>query len=259
MSRVTERLEAVRADGRKALAVFLTAGVPTPRATVPLALALEQAGADLIEIGIPFSDPLADGPVIQQSSALALRNGITLRHVLDMVFGIRRRSAIPIVLMGYLNPLLRSGFGEFSRQAAEAGADGMILPEVPLEEHAPYGEVLAKHGLDSIMMVTPTSPVSRIRRIDARSQGFLYCVSMTGVTGAPIAGVDRAYLQRVRRHAARNPLLVGFGIAGPRDARRYAEHADGVIVGSAFLHRLMAPGGKGEAIRWIASLKAAMR
>jgi tryptophan synthase alpha chain len=241
MSRLKARLHALRAERRKALAVFLTAGVPTPQATVPLVLALEQAGADLIEIGIPFSDPLADGPVIQQSSTLALRNGITLRHILDIVAAIRKRSGIPIALMGYLNPLLR-----------------MILPEVPLEEQQPYSAVLAQHRLDNILLVTPTSPVSRIRRIDARSQGFLYCVSMTGVTGARIGRIDGRYVQRVTRNAVKNPVLVGFGIAGAADARRYAEFADGVIVGSAFLRRLLVPGGLKTAVRWITTLRTAL-
>jgi tryptophan synthase alpha chain len=258
MSRLRARLQMLRAEQRKALAVFLTAGVPTTRATIPLVLALEQAGADLIEIGIPFSDPLADGPVIQQSSTLALRNGITLRHVLEMVSGIRKRSDIPIALMGYLNPLLQYGFADFSRQAAAAGVDGMILPEVPLEEQPPYTRVLAKHRLDGILLVTPTSPASRIRRIDARSQGFLYCVSMTGVTGGRIGRIDARYVQRVTRNAVKNPVLVGFGIAGAADARRYAEYADGVIVGSAFLRRLLVPGGRKAAVRWITTLRAAL-
>jgi tryptophan synthase alpha chain len=258
MSRLKARLHALRAERRKALAVFLTAGVPTPQATVPLVLALEQAGADLIEIGIPFSDPLADGPVIQQSSTLALRNGITLRHILDIVAAIRKRSGIPIALMGYLNPLLRYGFADFSRRAAAAGVDGMILPEVPLEEQQPYSAVLAQHRLDNILLVTPTSPVSRIRRIDARSQGFLYCVSMTGVTGARIGRIDGRYVQRVTRNAVKNPVLVGFGIAGAADARRYAEFADGVIVGSAFLRRLLVPGGLKTAVRWITTLRTAL-
>lgn len=256
MSRISTRLQGLRAEGGKALAVFLTAGVPTRNATVRLVLDLEAAGADVIEIGLPFSDPLADGPVIQQSSALALRNGVTLRTVLEIVGSIRKRSDLPIALMGYLNPLLRYGIREFCAAAAGAGVDGMILPEVPLEEHLPFGTVLRKTGLDSILLVTPGSSAARIRAIDRASRGFLYCVSITGVTGARIGRMDEAYLNRVTGNARNNPVLAGFGIASPAEARMYARHTDGVIVGSAFVRRLLAGEAKRKTMTWISEIKA---
>jgi tryptophan synthase alpha chain len=258
MSRLQTRLKSLRAEGRKALAVFLTAGVPEYGATVGLVLELEKAGVDVIEIGLPFSDPLADGPVIQRSSTLAIANGVTLSSVLGMVSEIRGHSEIPIALMGYLNPLLRFGFERFCRAAAGAGVDGVILPEVPLEEHRLFTRILAQHSIDGVLLVTPTSPPSRIRAIDRASSGFLYCVSMTGVTGSHHPRQDGRYLRRVRRNVRKNPVLVGFGIAGPEDARRFAEYADGVIVGSAFLSLLLSGPGPERAVRWIASVKAAL-
>ncbi len=258
MTRLSERLAGLRSRGRKALAVFLTAGVPARNSTVQLVLDLEKAGADIVEIGLPFSDPLADGPVIQASSALALANGVHLPLILDMVRKVRSRSAVPLVLMGYLNPLLRYGFSRFCTEAGRAGVDGLILPEVPLEEHARFAPALAAAGVDGILLVTPATSPQRIRVIDAASRGFLYCVSMTGVTGGGASGIHERHLRRVKRHAPRNPVLVGFGIAGPADARRAARHADGVIVGSAFLKRLLSDGGREEALRWIAGLRSAL-
>jgi tryptophan synthase alpha chain len=258
VSRIAGALSALKAGRRKALSVFVTAGVPHARSTVPLVLALERAGADLIEIGLPFSDPLADGPVIQQSSALAIANGVTLRDIFAMIREIRKRSDIPIVLMGYLNPILRFGLDRFCRSAADRGVDGIILPEVPLEEHGAYAPMLARHALDGILLVTPTSSPSRIRAIDEASHGFLYCVSMTGVTGARRAATDSRYLRRVSRIAVRNPVLVGFGIASPGDARRAAAHADGVIIGSAFVRRLLPDGDPDSAVSWIARVRSAL-
>ena len=251
MNRIDETLDARRKRGEKALGLFLTAGYPHPDSTVELVLALEQGGADLIEIGMPFSDPLADGPVIQQSSAIALENGVTLETIFEDVRRIRMSSSIPIVLMGYLNPILRYGLEQFFQHASEAGVDGVILPEVPLEESAEFSAMIEGNGLAQVMLVTPASPEERIREIDRRSSGFLYCVSSTGVTGSRSAKPAKEYLAFVRRHAVKNPLLVGFGIATPEDARTFSVHSDGVIIGSAFIRFVAAGARSADVAGWV--------
>jgi len=259
MNRIDETLNSLRAKGEKALGLFLTAGYPHLDSTADLVLALEQGGADVIEIGMPFSDPLADGPVIQQSSAAALGNGVTLDTIFDDVRRIRKSSVIPVVLMGYLNPILRYGREEFFRRASEAGVDGIILPEVPLEESTEFSSMLAGNGLAHIMLVTPASPGERIREIDQRSSGFLYCVSSTGVTGSRSSTVAGEYLAHLRRHTGKNPLLVGFGIATPEDACIYSEQSDGVIIGSALI-RLIASGASSSAVAdWVRQFRNALR
>jgi tryptophan synthase alpha chain len=241
----------------KVLALFLTAGYPTLDATPKLVLELEQAGADIIEIGMPFSDPIADGPVIQQSSATALKNGVKLPYIVKTVKHIRTRSSIPIVLMGYLNPILQYGQREFFEDVAAAGVDGIILPELPLEESDRFDESIRAAGIAHIHLVTPTSTENRIRRIDAVSKGFLYCVSTTGVTGGTGIAVSEQYLRRVKLAATRNPVLVGFGISGPDEAKRYARVADGVIIGSALLSRL-ATEPLDSTVTWVRAIKRAM-
>jgi tryptophan synthase alpha chain len=242
----------------KVLALFLTAGFPTLGATLPLVLELEKAGADIIEIGMPFSDPIADGPVIQQSSATALTNGVTLPYIVKVIREIRSKSALPLVLMGYLNPILRYGPREFFNDVAAAGGDAIILPELPLEESHRYRNDIQSSGLQQIQLVTPASSVERIRQLDAASEGFLYCVSTTGVTGGSGAAAPIAYLKRVKDAAVRNPVMVGFGITGPGEARRCAGATDGVIVGSAFLAKLVQV-GRDETMGWVRSLKGALQ
>ncbi len=251
-------MQDLRTRHEKGLALFLTAGYPTPESTVPCVLDCQKAGADVIELGMPFSDPIADGPVIQKCSAVALKNGVTLASILETVAVIRRESTIPLVLMGYMNPILSYGVGRFFRDAALAGIDGMILPEIPLEEASRVRGEMEVAGLAFINLVTPTTPPERVRLIDAGTGGFLYCVSTTGVTGTKSNLPPAEYLSRVKREASRNPVFVGFGISGPDDVRRYAPFVDGVIVGSALLTRL----GKepfSETTEWIRSLKEALR
>ncbi len=258
MNRLNTVMRKLHEDHGKALALFLTAGYPSTDFTVPFVLDCERAGADVIEIGMPFSDPIADGPVIQHCSRVALRNGVTLASILRMVSVIRNTSSIPLVLMGYMNPILRYGVEEFFRDAARAGIDGIILPEIPLEEAWRVRSALENAGLSFINLVTPTTPPERILLIDSGSTGFLYCVSTTGVTGGKSSRPPADYLAGVKRVASRNPVLVGFGISGPDDVRRYAPFVDGVIVGSALLSRF----GRepvSETIKWVRSLKAALR
>jgi tryptophan synthase alpha chain len=257
MNRITDKLQLLRQRNEKALALFLTAGYPTRDATVDLVLALERAGADIIELGMPFSDPLADGPVIQRASAIALKNGVTLDSILEDVNTIRKKSVVPIVLMGYVNPILRYGPGRFFSAAASAGADGIIVPELPLEESGMFSQLIVSAGLSHIHLVAPTTSTERMRRIDDVSSGFLYCVSVTGVTGMEGNIVSEEYLQRVRLTARKNPVLVGFGIHSAADVKRYARLADGVIVGSALLQRLTVEPQE-ETAEWVRGLKNAL-
>jgi tryptophan synthase alpha chain len=258
MSRIAKRFENLRDRNEKALALFVTAGFPEHDSTPGLASLFEEGGCDLIELGMPFSDPLADGPAIQVSSARALANGVTLDSILEDVRSIREQSDIPLVLMGYLNPILRFGEKRFFAAAAASGVDGIILPEVPLEEFDRFSTLLNENTLEGILLVTPATPVRRIQAIDAASSGFLYCVSTTGVTGTRVGGDPAAYLQKVKSHAHKNPLMVGFGISTPADARTYATVSDGIIVGSALI-RFLATSPTDEGIRaWVRGFKDAL-
>jgi tryptophan synthase alpha chain len=259
MNRIEARIRARLESGSKILTMFLTAGYPRKEDTVDIVLALEKGGTDIIELGMPFSDPLADGPVIQQSSAVALKNGVTLQSIFSDVMRIRKRSQIPIILMGYLNPILQYGEQEFFDTAASSGVDGVILPEVPLEEYDRFAPHIERYGLAGILMVTPTTTPERIVAIDRRSRGFLYCVSMTGVTGKKGGTPASEYLQTVRENAKKNPLLVGFGISTPEDARSYAWSADGVIVGSALIRFLSTQRAMSEVTEWASEFKAEMQ
>ncbi len=255
MNRIDGTFRSLRQENEKALAVFVTAGFPCANSTTAIVHALEDGGADIIELGMPFSDPLADGPVIQQSSAVALANGVTLESVLDDVRTIRLSSGIPIVLMGYLNPIFRYGEERFFRQAAAAGVDGIILPEIPLEEFRRFSGKLHENSLSGVLMVTPATGPERIEALDEASTGFLYCVSATGVTGMRGGDVAEGYLKRIREHARKNPLMVGFGIATPEDAGRYARSVDGVVVGSAFVSFLATSPSASDISAWCRGFK----
>lgn len=244
--------------GRRSLAMFLTAGYPTLAATPDLVCALEEGGADLIEIGVPFSDPLADGPVIQKASGTAIANGVTLPWILEAVVALRARTRVPIVLMGYLNPIMRYGADRFFPDAAAAGVDGVILPELPLEEWDQYAPLVRGAGLAGILLATPTTPPSRVEKIDEASTGFVYCVSTTGVTGGAVVGSALADVRAVRAHVRRNPMLVGFGIAEPAQAAAFGRDTDGVIVGSALLRRLEQDPSPGATRVWTAGFRRAL-
>jgi tryptophan synthase alpha chain len=255
MNRITEKLQALSARKEKALACFLTAGFPTIDATMPLVSEIEKGGADIIEIGMPFSDPLAEGPVIQNSSYIALEQGVTLDKILSYVKAIRQSSEIPLVLMGYLNPILTYGAEKFFNAAARAGVDGVILPELPYEESKRYKSIFENSGLANIILVTPTTSLNRIALIDRASEGFLYCVSTTGVTGSAGRSTSISYISNVKKSTKKNPVLVGFGIKTPADARRIARHADGVIVGSALVQRIARGDSPQEIGKWVSQMK----
>jgi tryptophan synthase alpha chain len=258
-NRITKELGRLAAKREKALALFITAGFPDLSSTVEFVPRLAEAGADLIEIGMPFSDPLADGPVIQMSSAIALKNGVTIATILNDVRAVRGSCDIPLVMMGYVNPILSYGVDRFFRDAAQAGVDGVILPELPLEESGRFAGQMKTNKLAQILLVTPTTPAERIRKIDAASEGFLYCVARTGVTGTGGKSAAGDYVARVKSNAPKNPVMVGFGISTPDDARRAAEHADGVIVGSALIRILQKTGSQDDLCRLVESLKAGLR
>lgn len=240
MNRLERHLSERRAAGRKSLAMYLTPFFPEADSTVELALALADAGADVLELGIPFSDPIADGPVIQASSELALGNGATLEGVLALAAEIRAAREIPIVLMGYANPVYHFGLTRFLQACAAHGVDGTIVPDIPLEESTDLRAAAQAHGVANILLASPTTSDARLAALDEATRGFLYAVSVAGVTGArsDITAASGAFLERARRVVQVHPLLVGFGIGTPEDARRVSAHADGVIVGSALLSLL---------------------
>lgn len=236
MGRIADRFTKLRERGETALVTFVTAGDPDLATTEEVVLELERAGADLIELGVPFSDPMADGPTIQLSSERALASGTTLPGILDLVRRVRLRSQVPIVLMGYFNPIFAYGAERFAADAAAAGVDGLLVVDLPPEEAAELKGASDARGLDLIFLLTPTSDRSRIEAVSGLGSGFIYYVSVTGVTGARSAVADTlaARVSEVRG-ALRLPLVVGFGISDPAQAGQVAGMADGVVVGSALV------------------------
>jgi len=237
MSRIAELFTKTRAENRAALIAYITAGDPDMRRTPSLVAALERGGAELIELGVPFSDPVADGPVIQRASERALKSGATLRSILDVATCIREQSEIPILLFSYLNPVLRYGIEELAVEASARGIDGCLLTDMSVEEAKDYVEVMRRHQLETVFLATPTSPPERLRMVAEFSSGFVYLVSRTGVTGEQASLSDQvAPLVKAMRTVTDLPLAIGFGISKPEHAREAGAQADGVVVGSAFVH-----------------------
>ena len=223
------------------LSVYFTAGYPGLQDTVPILLELGKNGADLVEIGMPFSDPVADGPVIQQASHAALANGMTLKILFEQLKDIRKQVTIPLILMGYLNPILRFGVEDFCRKCAETGIDGLILPELPLrifqEEFKP---VFDRYGLHNILLITPQTSEERLREIDEASNAFIYMVSASATTGIKQHAADFQldYFERIRQAGLKNPRLIGFGISNRETFEQACRYARGAIIGSAFIKAL---------------------
>lgn len=262
MSRIAGRFQALRAQRRSALVCFITAGDPSPAITVSAMHALVGAGADILELGVPFSDPMADGPVIQRASERALRAGATLTGVFDMVRGFRQQdAATPVVLMGYLNPFESLGYEPFAAAAGEAGVDGVITVDLPPEEGAEFVPALRRHGLDPIFLLAPTSSATRIARISAEASGFVYYVSLKGVTGAANLDTEAVAAKVAEIRTLSNlPVGVGFGIRDADSAARVAAISDAVVVGSALVE-LMERLGSDEAalMAELGSLVSTMR
>lgn len=243
-TRIAQLFERTRRENEPALIAYLTAGDPSLERTVDLALAMERGGADLIELGVPFSDPIADGPVVMRAAERALRNGATLRGVLGAARRIREQSKIPLLLFSYLNPLLRYGFGRLAEDAVAAGIDGILMTDASVEEAEPYVAAVRRAGLDTVFLAAPTSPEARLRLVAEHSSGFVYLVSRTGVTGEQERLSDAAAeLARRMRMITTLPLALGFGIGKPSDAEAAAQIADGVVVGSAFVRVIEAHSG----------------
>ncbi|HMK93685.1 MAG TPA: tryptophan synthase subunit alpha [Thermoleophilia bacterium] len=256
MSRIAERFERLNRAGRKAFVGFLTAGDPSLDRTVEAASALDAAGVDVLELGVPFSDPLADGPVIQRSSQRALERGVTLGHVLEAVRRIRSRSVIPLLLFSYANPILRYGAARLARDAREAGVDGALITDLPPEEAADWLAVARGADIDTVFLASPTSPDERLRRVAQASRGFVYAISRTGVTGERDALSDDAKPLVGRLKALTStPVVLGFGLASPEQVAAAASVADGVVVGSALVRFLeeKPDGDVGAQVRWLTS------
>lgn len=223
------------------LSVYFSAGFPKLNDTASIMNCLQESGADIIEVGIPFSDPVADGPTIQESNKLALDNGISLKLIFEQLSEIRKAVNIPIILMGYINPVLQYGIEEFCSACAKVGVDGLILPDLPMQEYIDeYKHQFEAHGLLNIFLITPQTSESRIREIDNNSKGFIYMVSSASTTGSKSAVSDDQikYFERVKRMNLKNPTLIGFGISGKESFDQACDHGSGAIIGSAFIEVL---------------------
>ena len=256
MSRIGERFARLRAEGRKAFVAFVTAGDPSLERTVEVAFALEAGGADVLELGVPFSDPLADGPVIQRASERALGRGTTLAAVLEAVRRVRQQSELPIVLFSYANPLLRYGLERLAGDACAAGVDGVLVTDLPPEEAGEWLPAARQADLDTIFLAAPTSSDERLRRVAEATRGFVYAVSRTGVTGEKdsLSGDARPLVARLRA-LTDVPVALGFGISTPEQVQAAAGVADGVVVGSALVRFLEEhpDGDVAEKMRWLKS------
>jgi tryptophan synthase alpha chain len=232
-------LQSSREQHRKLISLFLTAGFPQSEATLPLLKLLNEAGADLIELGMPFSDPLADGPTIQRSSQIALQNGVTAKKVLAMAAAAKPQLRTPLILMGYYNPILKFGPEEFVRAAAKAGVQGLIIPDLPPEESLTLQEIANVLGISLIYLVSPNTSEKRLALIDELTTSFIYAVSILGVTGEreKVATQAIPFLEKLRQQV-RHPVLVGFGVANAAEANHLAGFCDGIIVGSALLRQI---------------------
>jgi len=264
MNRITQRLDALRQAGQKGLVVYIGAGDPNLEATRQLAIAFDAAGADILELGVPFSDPLADGLVNQLAAQRGLESGTTPPKVLETVAAIRKSSQLPIVFFVYFNLLHRFGLERFIGAAASAGVDGLLVLDLPPEESGRYEEQMRSAGLCTIYIVAPTTPEERIEMIVKRGTGFIYYVSREGVTGMQATISDSlGSMTRLIREHTRLPIAVGFGISSPEQARAVAEHADAVVVGSAVVNQIALHGRQPDLVPrvagFVATLAAALK
>ncbi len=254
MNRITRKLQ----EEQKLLSIYFTAGYPDLEDTVKIIVDLEKSGVDFIEIGLPFSDPLADGPTIQESSTKALKNGMTTSRLFEQLGGIRKKVEIPLIIMGYFNPILQFGVEEFCKKCKEAGIDGLIIPDLPVEVYNDQYKVLfEKYGLINIFLITPQTSDERIKFIDSVSNGFIYMVSSASVTGSTSGfGKDtRAYFKRIHDLDLQNPQIVGFGIKDEETFNQATQFARGAIIGSAFIKHLNQD-GTGNIAGFIKNVKA---
>ena len=263
-TRIDKKFAELKKAGRKGFIAYITAGDPSLDDTVEIALELERAGADIVELGIPFSDPLADGPVNQAAAMRALAAGATLPRVLEIIRKIREQSQIPLMCYTYTNPLAAPGFEKSVSELATAGIDGLLILDLPVEESRGELAILKKYNLNNIALVTPTSPDERIRKIVKSASGFVYIVSREGVTGMQqqLSDGATALVERTKAHT-KIPLALGFGISSPETARAAASAADGIVVGSAIVDRFWkaphTPDGRREVGEWVATMVRAVK
>lgn len=262
-NRIELKFETLKIKDEKALIPFITAGDPDLRTTMDLALEMENAGADIIELGIPYSDPIADGPVIQASSARALENGTKIKNIMETVKKIRKKSNIPLVYLVYYNSIFKYGITNFMEESRDAGVDGVIVPDLPLEERKELYEITQKSGIALIPLVAPASR-ERIKSITEKGEGFVYCVSSNGVTGARTKLPDnvKAYLDTVSEFTEM-PRALGFGISGPEMAKEYKDYCDAIIIGSALIQKIAESSSHAEAVKnaacFISEVKEALK
>jgi tryptophan synthase alpha chain len=254
------RIETLCRNKKDILSVYFTAGFPGLHDTRDMIQHLVEAGVDMIEIGIPFSDPLADGPVIQHSSEVALKNGMTLALLFDQLAGVRNRHPeTPFILMGYLNPVMQYGVENFCRKARECGIDGVILPDMPLQEYLDeYQHIFQQYGIIPVFLITPQTSDARIRLIDSHSKGFVYMVSSASTTGGTsvMAVESEAYFERVKSLKLKTPLIIGFGISNSSSFENACKHASGAIIGSAFIRAVQQSADlKSDILKFVRSIK----
>jgi len=254
MNRIDAKFNKLRAEGKKGIIAYLTAGDPDLETTEELVCRLAESGAAMVELGVPFSDPVADGPVIQAAAGRALQNGVTLKDVLELTSRLRSRLDIPLLVMTYYNPVYSFGLESFVHTASKSGLDGVIVPDLPLEESEALSEMLQKWGLHLIQLLAPTSSPGRIKAAVKNAGGFIYCVSVSGVTGArtdlPASGYE--LLTRVRSETDL-PLALGFGISRPEQVSSLGDEADAVIIGSAIVRLVEEGGCRDEILKRVAS------
>ena len=237
MNRINQKLQ----ENKKILSIYFSAGYPSLNDTVQIIQDLEKNGVDMIEIGLPFSDPLADGPTIQESSTQALHNGMTTQVLFDQLKDIRKTVSIPLVIMGYFNPMLQYGIENFCRKCAEIGIDGLIIPDLPVDDYADeYKATFEKYGLKNIFLITPQTSEERIHFIDSVSDGFIYMVSSASVTGSQsgFGSIQENYFKRIAEMNLKNPQIIGFGISNKETFNQATQFAKGAIIGSAFITKL---------------------
>ena len=245
---MSNRINQRMADPKKVLSIYFTAGYPEKEDTVKVLSQLQEAGVDLVEIGLPFSDPLADGPTIQDSSTAALKNGMHTQLLFDQLKDIRKSIHIPLIVMGYFNPMLQYGVEAFLSQCAQIGIDGIIMPDLPLAEYEQhYKNLYEKHGVKNIFLITPQTSDARIKAIDQASDSFIYLVSTASVTGSKsgFGEEQEAYFERIAQMNLKNPLVVGFGIHDANTFSQATKHTSGAIIGSAFIKTITEKGLKG--------------
>ncbi len=256
---VTNRIDEAFRQKRNLLNIYYTAGYPKIKDTVRIAEQLERSGADIMELGMPYSDPIADGPTIQESSTVALKNGMTISKLFEQLQVLRDKVSIPVILMGYLNPVIQFGVERFCEKCREVGVDGVILPDLPMKDYLEvYKPIFSDNGLYNIFLITPQTSEDRIRQIDRESDGFIYMVSSASVTGArsTITENQQSYFERIASMQLKTPRMIGFGISNKETYENACQYSQGAIIGSAFIKQLAQDSSNTAIDKFIKSIKS---